>query len=171
MTALSLFFESLDALSTADENHKRDVYEFERAGAGTLHELTSPSFDPVSDGCHFLLSSGKSTDESYLLDASGSGRDVFFSTRRSLVGWDQNENYDVYDAREGGGFPEPSEQAFCLGETCRSSSSLASSPFSPTIAMSRERGESRAAGREGHSQADGEAADAGAEAREGVEGL
>ena len=67
----------------------------------------SQAFDPTSGGCHFLLSDGKSEDESYLVDASANGRDVFFSTRQSLVGWDANDNYDVYDAREGGGFPEP----------------------------------------------------------------
>ena len=46
------------------------------------------SFDPASGGCHFLISSGTSDDESYLVDASADGRDVFFSTREQLVGWD-----------------------------------------------------------------------------------
>jgi sugar lactone lactonase YvrE len=111
------FFETLDALTLADENGKRDVYEFERAGTGGC-DSKSPAFDPVSGGCHFLLSGGKSTDESYFVDASENGRDAFFSTRSSLVGWDVNENYDVYDAREGGGFAEPSEEAICGGEAC-----------------------------------------------------
>jgi Tol biopolymer transport system component len=129
-----LFFESDDALTPADENGKRDIYEFERDGTGNCTS-ESPNFDPVSGGCHFLLSSGKSTDESYLLDASGSGRDVFFSTRRALIGSDTNENYDVYDAREGGGFPEPSEQAPCLGEGCKPAPSLMSNPFLPATMM------------------------------------
>ena len=113
-----LFFESFDALALADENGLRDVYEFERPGTGscTTH---SGTFDPVSGGCHFLVSSGKSGAQSYLLDASSNGRDAFFSTRSKLVGWDPNENYDVYDYREGGGFPEPSEPVICLGEACK----------------------------------------------------
>jgi hypothetical protein len=113
-----LYFESRDALSAADENDRRDAYEFERQGAG---DCTSQShgFDPASGGCHFLISSGKSDDESYLLDASADGRDAFFSTRSRLVGWDTNENYDVYNARAGGGFPEPSQEPACADEACK----------------------------------------------------
>jgi NHL repeat len=113
-----LFFESRDVLSPQDESQKRDVYEFEREGKGTCTS-ESPAFNPLSGGCVFLISSGKSSRESYLLDASSDGRDVFFSTRRSLVGWDLNDNYDVYDARVGGGFPEPTEPPLCEGEACK----------------------------------------------------
>jgi hypothetical protein len=123
-----LFFESFDSLALADENGLRDVYEFERPGTGSC-TTASGTFDPVSGGCHFLISSGKSTAQSYLLDASSSGRDVFFSTRSQLVGWDPNENYDVYDYREGGGFPEPAEPQVCLGEACK-----APAPAVPTTA-------------------------------------
>jgi hypothetical protein len=113
-----LYFQSFDALSFADENGEPDVYEFERPGAGSC-STQIPEFDPVSGGCHFLISNGKSSDETFLIDASLSGRDVFFATRSPLVGWDENENYDVYDAREGGGFPEPTQQPSCLGEACK----------------------------------------------------
>jgi hypothetical protein len=114
-----LFFETRDVLSGADENGKRDVYEFERAGSGTCTS-ESPTFSATSDGCLFLISSGKSEDETYFLDASSSGRDVFFTTRSALVGWDTNANYDVYDARIAGGFPEPpAEVPPCLAEACK----------------------------------------------------
>ena len=117
-----LFFESRDALSTADENNRRDVYEFEQAGKGSCAP-ENPSFNVTTEGCLFLISNGKSGDESYLLDASTDARDVFFATRSALTGWDTNENYDIYDARENGGFPEPpTEPSPCLGETCKSSS-------------------------------------------------
>lgn len=112
------YFESRDVLSGADENGKRDVYEFERAGTGSC-KADSPGFSSASDGCVALISSGKGEDESYLLDASSSGRDVFFSTRSALVGWDVNENYDVYDAREGGGFAEPTSVPVCQVEACK----------------------------------------------------
>jgi DNA-binding beta-propeller fold protein YncE len=117
-----LFFESRDVLSPADENKRRDVYEFEQAGAGTC-SADNPGFDPISGGCIFLISSGGSgdqNDESYFLDASSSARDVFFATRSALVGWDTNDNYDVYDAREGGGFAEPPEEPSpCAAEACK----------------------------------------------------
>jgi hypothetical protein len=114
-----LFFESRDVLSALDMNGKRDVYEFEREGSGSCTAQSS-TFSPTSNGCLYLISSGKSESGSYFLDASASGRDVFFSTRQPLVGWDTNENYDVYDAREGGGFPEPpSEPTPCQGEACK----------------------------------------------------
>jgi hypothetical protein len=125
-----LFFETFDALAQADENGLRDVYEFERPGTGSC-TTNSGTFDPVSGGCHFLISAGKSEAQSYLLDASSDGRDVFFSTRSKLVGWDPNENYDVYDYREGGGFPEPAEPQACLGEACKSPSPAVPTTTSP----------------------------------------
>jgi len=114
-----LFFESRDVLSAADENSSRDVYEYEASGSGGCG-AASPGFDVSSSGCLSLISSGKSTDESYFVDASSEGRDAFLSTREALSGWDTNENYDVYDAREGGGFPEPVEsRPPCAGEACK----------------------------------------------------
>jgi hypothetical protein len=125
------FFESFDALLGADENEKLDVYEFERPGTGSC-TTGSGNFDPASGGCHYLVSTGKSEDESYLVDASSNGRDVFFSTRQALVGWDPNENYDVYDYRDGGGFPEPAETPNCLGESCKAPASAAPPPGTAT---------------------------------------
>jgi hypothetical protein len=110
-----LFFETFDRLLPADENNLRDVYEFERPGTGTC-SASSPNFDSLSDGCRFLVSTGKSSDESLLIDASATGRDIFISTRSVLSGWDTNENFDVYDYRDGGGFPEPVPSTSCEGE-------------------------------------------------------
>jgi hypothetical protein len=131
------FFESFDSLLPADVNGKLDVYEFERPGEGSCSE-TNTNYDPVSSGCHFLVSSGKSSDESFLIDASENGNDVFFSTRQSLVGWDVNENYDVYDGRVDGGFaepvtPEPSckDEAGCLSTAMTAPSLLA--PLTPAF--------------------------------------
>ena len=127
-----LFFESFDRLLPADESLERDIYEFELAGAGSC-STANPNFDPASGGCLFLLSSGHSSDENHLIDASASGRDVFFSTRdRILPGWDTNENYDLYDYREGGGFPERAEAAVCgSSESCKPPVTPAPSPPAP----------------------------------------
>jgi hypothetical protein len=130
-----LFFESFDALARADVNGLRDAYEFERPGTGSC-TAAAGSFDPKSGGCHFLVSSGTSSSESYLLDGSSDGRDVFFSTRSKLVGWDTNENFDVYDYREGGGFAEPSEPAICTGDGCKpppTSPPASTSPATPNF--------------------------------------
>ncbi len=114
-----LFFETLDSLLPWDTNGARDVYEFESEGVGSCSSA-SLGFNAESGGCVYLISTGQSEDESYLLDASSNGRDVFFSTRSRLVGWDENDNYDVYDARIGGGFPEPPPPPpLCQGEACK----------------------------------------------------
>ena len=134
-----LFFESFDKLSLSDENERRDVYEFERAGSGTCDGQSS-AFDPLSGGCHFLISGGKSSDETFLVDAGASGRDVFFSTRSVLTGWDTNGNYDVYDAREGGGFPEPSERPSCEGEVCKPPATAPPSLSSPVTPHTENQG-------------------------------
>jgi DNA-binding beta-propeller fold protein YncE len=115
-----LFFESQDAIAQADTNAKKDVYEFERAGTGTCTTASS-SYNPAAEGCIDLISSGTSGQDTYLLDASADGRDVFISTRqRLLLGADLDDRYDVYDARSGGGFPEPPLPPLpCTGEACR----------------------------------------------------
>jgi hypothetical protein len=114
-----LFFESYDSLSPNDVNDNRDVYELEEEGSGSCN-AQSPTYQPASHSCLYLISTGTSEDESYLLDASADGSDVFIATRQQLVGWDQDERYDVYDARIGPGFPEPATpQAPCSGEACK----------------------------------------------------
>jgi hypothetical protein len=103
-----VFFSTTDALVAEDTNGKEDVYEWE---AGADH----------------LLSSGTGSSGSYLIDASPSGKDVFFATRDQLVPTDQDENLDIYDAREGGGFPvAPAPPAPCEAEACRPPVSAAS---------------------------------------------
>jgi hypothetical protein len=114
-----LFFESFDGLSLRDTNGKRDVYEFESEGLGSC-DATSPTFSAASGGCLYPISTGVSDDESYFVDASSDGDNVFFSTRQQLLSIDEDDRYDVYDARVGGGFPAPpSGLPPCDGEGCR----------------------------------------------------
>jgi DNA-binding beta-propeller fold protein YncE len=98
-----VFFTTAEALVPGDTNGKDDVYEYD-VPSGTVH----------------LISSGHDPSDSYFMEASASGNDVFFLTHQQLVGWDHDQNYDLYDARVGGGMPEPSEapQA-CGGDACR----------------------------------------------------
>lgn len=120
-----LFFDSADGILPTDSNGEYDVYEWEAAGTGGCAEsLTN------NRSCIYLISSGHSSDESLFVDASESGDDVFFTTREQLVGQDDDELRDLYDARVDGGLASqgllPSGQ--CAGWECRS-------PFSTPTSM------------------------------------
>ena len=106
-----VFFETEEALLAADSNSVMDVYEWEREGAGSC----------VRDGggCLYLISSGVSSEPSYFAQASSSGGDVFFFTRQSLVGQDEDELVDLYDAREGRRVRR-AESTVCAGAVSRS---------------------------------------------------
>lgn len=72
------------------------------------------------DGAIHLISTGTEEQDVVLLGSSESGDDVFFVTDQKLVGWDVDLVGDVYDARIGGGFPEPAATGTpCEGEACR----------------------------------------------------
>jgi len=113
-----LFFESADALVLSDTNNAVDVYEWEAQGTGSCG---------LPAGCLGLVSSGKAEDGAAFADASASGADAYFLTSRSLVGSDPG-SLDLYDAREGGGFPEPVAPIACAGDACQS---LPSEPDDP----------------------------------------
>ena len=98
-----VFFNTREALVPDDVNSRIDAYEYD-----------------VLSGRQRLLSTGTHPSDSYFLDASANGDDVFFITREQLVGWDRDLAYDLYDARVGGGFPEPSPPApGCDGAACQ----------------------------------------------------
>jgi hypothetical protein len=113
-----LFFDTGEALVPRDTNGQYDPYEYDLR-TGEVH----------------LLSSGTDPNPSYFLDASPDGSDVFIATRQKLVGWDRDGAYDLYDARVGGGLPEPPPlTAACVEESCRSGSSVAPPATSPASA-------------------------------------
>lgn len=98
-----VFFSSAERLVEEDTNGKSDAYEYDTQ-TGQVH----------------LLSSGTDESPSYFMDASSDGDDVFILTREQLSDWDVDNNYDLYDARVNGGFPEPEpELAPCNGDDCR----------------------------------------------------
>jgi hypothetical protein len=103
-----VFFDTAEPLVPQDTNRVQDVYEWERSGAGSC---TQPA------GCIYLISSNLGHDEAFFIDASASGNDVFFTSRAELVREDRGEAVEVYDARVGGGFPEPSQA--CTGTGCQ----------------------------------------------------
>ena len=93
-----VFFTSRDALLPGDTNGLSDVYEWEAVGSGSCQSSTADG------GCLYLISSGSGASNSYFADASASGNDAFFETGDSLVGQDEDNLNDLYDARVGGGF-------------------------------------------------------------------
>lgn len=95
-----VFFDSANSLLPAAANGVSNVYEYSGA------QLS-------------LISSGSSPENSYFYDASPNGDDVFFITAQHLVSRDAGNSVALYDARTGGGFPEPAAAAACGGEGCK----------------------------------------------------
>jgi hypothetical protein len=114
-----VFFDTPDPLVAQDTNGRRDVYEWEN---GTIH----------------LISSGSSSEDSFYLDSSSSGGDVFFATGEGLTPGDADGAYDVYDARiPRPGDSAPPSQAPCKGSVCQGPPSvpqLLGAPASETFA-------------------------------------
>lgn len=86
-----LYFNSPDELVPAASGGKESVYEYEPAGIG--------SCESPSGGCVALLSPGDSNNESAFLEATPSGRDVFFLSAARLLPQDTDTAFDIYDAR------------------------------------------------------------------------
>lgn len=100
----AVFFTTTSPLSDDDHNAVADVYEW-RDG----------------DGAPKLLSSGDAASAGELfVDNSASGSDVFFISQRVLVNADTDDVYDLYDARVGGGLPDPKiEDPGCVLNACQ----------------------------------------------------
>jgi hypothetical protein len=106
----AVFFQSLDRLLPEDANEVEDVYEWEAKGTGGCARAL---------GCLALISSGQGEVASYLYAMSADGHDVFFQTKEKLVGMDVEGSPSLYDARVGGGIPEPTPPAPCQGDACQ----------------------------------------------------
>ena len=112
-----LFFDSSDKLLSVDTNKAADVYEW-----------LAPAVDGCAkaQGCLGLISGGRQGRAEFL-DASADGNDVFFRTDASLLPLDTGA-FDVYDARAGGGFPEPPAVIPCEGDDCQGPPSAPNDP-------------------------------------------
>lgn len=111
-----VFFSTGESLVAEDVNGTvDDVYEYD-----------------IPSGTLTLISSGRDQSGSYFMDATPSGDDLFFITRDQLSGWDVDDAYDLYDARVGGGMPEPVPPlAPCTGRACQGSTSEPPSTSAP----------------------------------------
>lgn len=104
-----VFFETADSISVQDTSGATDVYEWEAAGEGTCAR---------GGGCVQLISGGRDPQPSYFLDADRDGGEAFFLTAGSLFPLDPG-SYDVYDAREYGGFAVPESRIPCFADACQ----------------------------------------------------
>ncbi len=90
----TLFFDSSDALVPHSSDGRKNVYEYED---GHVHAISN-----VAGG-----------QESFFLDASASGRDVFFASADQVLPEDTSDNVVVWDARVDGGFPVAAAPPAC----------------------------------------------------------
>jgi DNA-binding beta-propeller fold protein YncE len=101
----TLFFDSSDALVPSAKDGRKNVYEYE-------------------DGHVYAISNVSGDYESFFLDASASGEDVFFGSADQLLAQDTSENVVVWDARKDGGFPVATAASSCdNADSCKPSES------------------------------------------------
>ena len=106
-----VFFQSADRLVSADTDGKVDVYEWEASGEGGCER---------ERGCLALISGGRGHEDDYLYSVTPDGHDVFFLSADTLLARDPDGTPSIYDARVGGGIPEPpAPSGECLGESCQ----------------------------------------------------
>jgi hypothetical protein len=109
----TLFFNSSDALVPGASDERQNVYDYH-------------------DGHVQAISNVSGASPSFFLDASASGRDVFFATADDLVPQDTGTNVVVYDARVGGGFPAAVSPTPCTGtDSCKPSPAPQPEVFGP----------------------------------------
>ncbi len=128
-----LFFQSRDPLVPWDTNGRQDVYEWEADGEGSCAQ---------EPGCVLPVSDVAGESDSFFMDASPSGNDVFIATGDQLVPSDTDDLRDVYDVRVDGGFPAAPVAAAACGsaDACRGPAGVGpglGSPASATFSGSR----------------------------------
>jgi hypothetical protein len=121
-----VFFESAAALTP-------------QALSGQIDALGEPipNVYEYRDGMVYLLSDGQDTSMvryvsgAMLLGYDPTGSNVFFMTSDPLIVQDSDTQRDIYDARVGGGFPNPSLPPDCGVDVCQGSLS----PSPPTVTI------------------------------------
>jgi Tol biopolymer transport system component len=116
----TVYFDTAARLVAADVNGTIDVYSYR-------------------DGIVRLVSPGNRSFDAILGDISADGSDVYFTTQQKLVGRDNDEQIDVYDARVNGGLPaqSPPPPQECLRDDCKATPNAGPElPFGGSEALS-----------------------------------
>jgi hypothetical protein len=87
------------------------------AGAESVYEYRSAG--SIANGDVYLLSDGTNQQAALPYGLDASGVDAFIQTVDPLLAGDTDTQFDVYDARMGGGFPAPAPAVGCEGEGCQ----------------------------------------------------
>jgi hypothetical protein len=112
----TIVFSTPEQLQANDVNTGADnVYAW--------HECTSSACEDGMQGEVHMISPGGDPTSTGAASMSASGSDIFLFTRTPLVGQDTDQLIDVYDARIDGGFPAPTPESSCSGESCQGSAS------------------------------------------------
>lgn len=124
-----VFFDTPDPLVPQDTN--TGSISVHKEGAGKVSVQEGRDVYEWENGVVYLISSGKSTRNSFFLDNSENGGDVFFATAEGLVPGDTDGGYDVYDARvpQLGDNP-PAAAVPCEGSVCQGPPNVPS-PLTP----------------------------------------
>ena len=111
-----VFFDTSAPLVPQDTNTSSPAIEV----AQETFEQQGEDVYEWENGVVYLISSGKSARDSYLLDNSESGGDVFFATTDALTPGHTDGGYAVYDARvpQPGDNPPPAAVP-CEGSVCQ----------------------------------------------------
>ncbi len=97
----ALYFDSRDALVPHASDGRENVYEYE-------------------DGHVYPISDVAGGFDSFFMDASPNGDNVFFGSADQLLRQDTGNNVVVYDARADGGFPVTASPPSCdNGDSCK----------------------------------------------------
>jgi hypothetical protein len=123
-----VLFSSLGALAPGAEPAAS-------AGATSVYEYRSDG--SIADGNVFLISAGVDTPVGGQTGAAAqgvdqSGEDLFFRTADPLLTQDVDTQYDIYDARERGGFPALAKPSACEGDACQGPAPPSSSSPTPS---------------------------------------
>lgn len=96
-----LYFYSSDPLAPGGLEGIRNLYQWESGQVSLI--ATEPPGVPSG--------AGQVDGNAFFGGTDAEGNDVYFATTRGLIPGDRDERWDVYDARVGGGFPEPTPPA------------------------------------------------------------
>jgi hypothetical protein len=113
-----LYFYSYDPLAVGAVEGDRNLYQWEHGQVSLV--ATEPPGVPRGP-------SGEPA-AAFFAGVSNDGGDVYFATPQSLLGSDRDGRWDIYDARVGGGFPEPTQPAPPCDATAEGACSSGQSP-------------------------------------------
>jgi hypothetical protein len=108
-----VFFTTPDALVPGDVNGQASCPLLREELGPLITEYRCQDVYEWHDGRVSLISTGTGNTPTRLIGTTVTGDDVFFLTGDQLVGWDTDDLNDIYDARVGGGFPEPDPEGSC----------------------------------------------------------